>query len=86
MKECPICGARAFDDAEVCYGCLHHYGDEGGGDAPSEEQAILQAISNGADNDTPPAFTIKFTPSADESGGVKWTCAIEMENTSSCCA
>lgn len=26
MKTCPICGARAFDDAEVCYGCLHRYG------------------------------------------------------------
>lgn len=25
MKTCPICGARAFDDAEVCYGCLHRY-------------------------------------------------------------
>lgn len=26
MKTCPTCGARAFDDAEVCYGCLHRYG------------------------------------------------------------
>lgn len=25
MKTCPTCGARAFDDAEVCYGCLHRY-------------------------------------------------------------
>ena len=22
MKTCPTCGARAFDDAEVCFGCL----------------------------------------------------------------
>ena len=28
MKTCPICGARAFDDAEVCFGCLHRYGEE----------------------------------------------------------
>lgn len=25
MKVCPICSARAFDDAEVCFGCLHHF-------------------------------------------------------------
>lgn len=28
MKTCPICGARAFDDAEVCFGCLYRYGEE----------------------------------------------------------
>lgn len=28
MKTCPTCGARAFDDAEVCYGCLHRYGED----------------------------------------------------------
>lgn len=27
MKTCPICGARAFDDAETCFGCLHRFGD-----------------------------------------------------------
>ncbi len=25
MKECPICKAGSFDDAEVCYGCLHRF-------------------------------------------------------------
>ena len=25
MKQCPICGASAFDDARVCYGCLHRF-------------------------------------------------------------
>ncbi len=25
MKTCPVCGAKAFDDAEVCYGCLHRF-------------------------------------------------------------
>lgn len=25
MKTCPICGARAFDDAGVCFGCLHRF-------------------------------------------------------------
>lgn len=28
MKTCPTCGAGAFDDAEVCFGCLHRYGEE----------------------------------------------------------
>ena len=25
MKTCPICGAKAFDDASTCYGCLHSF-------------------------------------------------------------
>ncbi len=25
MKECPVCKAIAFDDAQVCYGCLHRF-------------------------------------------------------------
>lgn len=28
MKTCPICRARTFDDAEVCYGCMHRFGGE----------------------------------------------------------
>lgn len=27
MKACPVCHARTFDDAEVCYGCMHRYED-----------------------------------------------------------
>ena len=30
MKTCPICMARAFDDADVCYGCLHRFDQPGG--------------------------------------------------------
>lgn len=30
MKTCPVCQARTFEDAEVCYGCLHRFDiDEG---------------------------------------------------------
>lgn len=32
MKKCPVCGAIAFDDASLCYACLHSYerdGEEG---------------------------------------------------------
>lgn len=32
MKECPICKAIAFDDARICYGCLHRFEE----DAPAE--------------------------------------------------
>lgn len=33
MKVCPICNARAFDDAVMCYGCLHRFN----GEEPVEE-------------------------------------------------
>ena len=29
MKVCPVCRAVAFDDATVCYGCLHDFAREG---------------------------------------------------------
>lgn len=40
MKMCPVCRARTFDDAEVCYGCLHRFADEKmpGGEAASEAE------------------------------------------------
>ncbi len=25
MKTCPVCSSRAFDDADICYGCLHQF-------------------------------------------------------------
>ena len=25
MRTCPVCGARCFDDMEVCYGCMHRF-------------------------------------------------------------
>lgn len=28
MKTCPVCKARAFDDAQVCYGCLHKFSQQ----------------------------------------------------------
>ncbi len=38
MKRCPICSAVTFDDAEICYGCLHHFEKEGD-DTESENSA-----------------------------------------------
>lgn len=41
MKVCPVCKARAFDDMEVCYGCLHRFGEEAS--APGEKDARLRS-------------------------------------------
>ena len=67
MKTCPVCQAVAFDDAELCYGCLHRFG---------EDNAPYRVIAES--ENTPPAFSIRFTPEADKAGGVVWNCAVEM--------
>lgn len=28
MKTCPVCSAKAFDDARICYGCMHSFESE----------------------------------------------------------
>lgn len=63
MRVCPVCHARAFDDAEVCYGCMHRFSGkepaaasmsgnahkEGAvGPLPQETQMRAQAPSPGA--------------------------------------
>ena len=63
MRVCPVCHARAFDDAEVCYGCMHRFSGKepaaapmpgsahkGGavGQLPQEAQMRAQAPSPGA--------------------------------------
>lgn len=42
MKECPVCKAGSFDDAEVCYGCLHRF------DPGQNVQATLHQPVSGA--------------------------------------
>lgn len=45
MKVCPVCQARAFDDAATCFGCLYTFkGDEG--------QDVQEVTSQGSDSDT----------------------------------
>ena len=44
MKTCPVCQARTFDDALVCYGCLHRF--EGDGDKPQAEGPSVSPDSN----------------------------------------
>lgn len=63
MRVCPVCHARAFDDAEICYGCMYRFsGKEAaappmpgdarkGGDAglpPQEAQARARVSASGA--------------------------------------
>lgn len=50
MKTCPVCHARAFDDAEVCFGCLHRFAEDEppkpapsqGGDAAAQGFAAMR--------------------------------------------
>ena len=34
MRVCPVCHARAFDDAEVCYSCMHRFSSKEPAAAP----------------------------------------------------
>lgn len=49
MKSCPVCEATTFDDMEICYGCLHRFGEDGsasallGHDRPSRKPALPDA-------------------------------------------
>lgn len=38
MKTCPVCHARAFDDAQMCFGCLHRF------DEPSQPVATARPV------------------------------------------
>ena len=41
MKVCPVCGARAFDDAATCYGCLHRFDEEGCAESSPDIEAEI---------------------------------------------
>lgn len=71
MKTCPVCRAVAFDDAEVCFGCMHRFEE---GTADSE----LSALKLDEPEAAPPAFTIRFTPEAESDGALKWNCVVEV--------
>lgn len=53
MKTCPVCKARTFDDAEVCYGCMHRFGStptevlaDAGGWEPEEGVSLGRAAAH----------------------------------------
>lgn len=41
MKTCPVCRSRTFDDAEVCYGCLHAFKAQEGIDIEEPSPKVL---------------------------------------------
>ena len=75
MKICPVCGARAFDDAPVCYGCLHRFAEEVRGRA--------QHAAPSASRVAPPSFRITISPARAASGEVEWTCNVQTETARS---
>lgn len=45
MKTCPVCRSGAFDDAKVCYGCLHPYADGAGAVRVETSDGAVRASS-----------------------------------------
>ena len=85
MKVCPICGARAFDDAELCYGCLHRYDEraddeEAAGGLAEELEGEVALAGNNADAlaEPAPSFLLRFEPVVDVAGAVTWSCSVEL--------
>lgn len=68
MKTCPVCGARAFDDAEVCYGCLYRFSDE----APTR---ATEKTTNGL-----PSFLIRLKAMPSGEGEYRWSCTVEPDD------
>lgn len=67
MKACPICSAQAFDDAEVCYGCLHRFTDAAQGcPAAASRESDRSASAPAA---APPISAAGPVPVASASGG-----------------
>lgn len=91
MKTCPVCGASAFDDASVCYGCLYRYESQSGVSADVSSEVLSSASSvlpvsltplmqqeSLATVRDPPEFCIRLTPRQYEGGSWKWDCSVEI--------
>ena len=68
MKACPVCNSLAFDDAKICFGCLHPFGDE------SAAEAELESKNRAGENLT--RFVVSFIPVV-EDGHTAWSCSVE---------
>lgn len=68
MKVCPVCGCTAFDDAKVCFGCLHPFTEED--DEIAEEKKNREESASSR-------FLVSFEPAV-EGGRVSWTCSVEQ--------
>ena len=66
MKTCPICKCLAFDDARICFGCMHPF--------ESDRDDNPQERTNRA-GDVPSRFVVSFVPSV-EGGRTVWSCEV----------
>ena len=76
MKTCPTCGARAFDDAEVCFGCLHRYGEE-----PVRPNVAMPTMPSSPGTGHCPTLRPKAAPAepkAPPRDGAGWTVRFEL--------
>lgn len=46
MKACPVCGAKSFKDMEVCFGCMHRFGEPEESDF--EQDPFFEALVSSA--------------------------------------
>lgn len=64
MKTCPVCGARCFDDMDVCYGCMHRFGPGGAAPAPQAATVFGQAANPVAHQSAPSDSSASSAPNA----------------------
>lgn len=80
MKTCPVCGSGAFDDAEVCYGCLHRYGSgssQGGLSLPRPVAPAARQVSSACDGAADSGFSVQPKNEAVAASGVTGVSAEE---------
>lgn len=74
MKICPVCSARSFDDAELCFGCLHPFG-------PQDEPGFQ--VQAKASSENLPSFFVHVWADRGDDDALVWHCRAEAEH---CCA
>ncbi len=47
-KKCPVCGAVTFENARLCYGCMHRFIDDTYADVCSAQQPrhLRKSVAN----------------------------------------
>lgn len=78
MKTCPVCNSIAFDDATMCFGCLHEFGKDLEPAPPGFSQADPGRLLFLPAAPQPPEFLIRLTPAQDPSGAISWACSVDL--------
>lgn len=76
MKACPVCGAKAFDDARTCFGCLHPFAEEPIIDKVCEP--IFQVGKHAARRLELPTLVISVDAVREEDGDLEWRYSIDQ--------